>query len=207
GTGFDQKTLASLRQKLNPLVTTRSPFSDPVKVGKDVTWVKPELVAEVKFANWTNDGKLRAPVYLGLRTDVNPREPVREEAGTEAEPASQGPLLPGPANEVVLDVEGRPLKFTNLKKVFYPNENIVKRDLLNYYDSVSGLILPHLKDRPLSLKRYPNGISQDFFFQKDTPENYPAWLRTEEIYSDHNSGTIRYVFADDRASLLYLVNL
>ena len=99
------------------------------------------------------------------------------------------------------------LKFTNLNKVFYPAEGIVKRDLLNYYDAVADLILPHLKDRPLSLKRYPNGITQQFFFQKDAPLTFAPWLRTEEIYSDHNEAPIRYVFAQDRASLLYLVNL
>jgi bifunctional non-homologous end joining protein LigD len=99
------------------------------------------------------------------------------------------------------------LKFTNLKKVFYPEEGYTKRDVLNYYDAVAGLILPHLKDRPLSLKRYPNGIKEQFFFQKDAPESFAPWLRTEWIDSDHNERPIRYVLAQDRASLLYLVNL
>ena len=83
---------------------------------------------------------------------------------------------------------------------------MTKRDVLNYYDAVADLILPHLLDRPLSLKRYPNGIKEQYFFQKHTPEAYPAWLRTELIDSDH-AGAINYVFAQDRSSLLYLVNL
>jgi len=206
GTGFDQKTLALLRQKLDPLVVAQSPFPDAPKVGKDVTWVKPEVVAEVKFANWTAEGRLRAPVYLGLRPDVNPRDCVREVVG-QASGLSKDPLLSATANEVTLTIGHHPLKFTNLNKVFYPAEGIVKRDLLNYYDAVAPLILPHLKDRPLSLKRYPNGIQQQFFFQKDAPLTFAPWLRTEEIYSDHNEAPIRYVFAEDRASLLYLVNL
>lgn len=210
GTGFDQKSLASLRAKLDPLATSpstsESPFPDAPKVGKDVTWVEPELVAEVKFANWTGEGRLRAPVYLGLRPDVDPRDCVREIAGQASGP-SQKNLLPDTANEVTLTVGKHPLKFTNLNKVFYPAEGIVKRDLLNYYDAVANLILPHLKDRPLSLKRYPNGIQQQFFFQKDAPLTFAPWLRAEEIYSDHNEAPIRYVFAQDRASLLYLVNL
>src|ERR1017187_2133140 len=206
GTGFDQKTLAMLREKLDPLVTPHSPFPDAPKVGKDVTWVKPELVAEVKFANWTGEGRLRAPVYLGLRPDVNPRDCVREEVG-QASGLSKAPLLTDTTNEVTLTIDRHPLKFTNLNKVFYPAEGIVKRDLLNYYDAVAALILPHLKDRPLSLKRYPNGIEQQFFFQKDAPLTFAPWLRAEEIYSDHNEAPIRYVFAEDRASLLYLVNL
>lgn len=209
GTGFDQKTMAALRQKLDPLVTPRSPFSGAPKVAKDVTWAKPELVVEAKFANWTNDGKLRAPVYLGLRPDVDPRDCVRERpAEPDTDPAPPAAvLLSANTAEVTLTVDRHALKFTNLNKVFYPAEGIVKRDLLNYYNAIAPLILPHLKDRPLSLKRYPNGIDQQFFFQKDAPLTFAPWLRTEDIFSDHNDGTIRYVFAQDRASLLYLVNL
>ncbi|MGD0361003.1 MAG: DNA ligase D [Bryobacteraceae bacterium] len=206
GTGFDQKALAFLRRQLDPLVTADSPFPDAPKVGKDVTWVKPELVAEAKFANWTGEGRLRAPVYMGLRPDVNPTDCVREMAGPAPSPPKEV-LLPGAASEVSLTIDRHVLKFTNLNKVFYPAEGIVKRDLLNYYDAVASLILPHLKDRPLSLKRYPNGIQQQFFFQKDAPQTFAPWLRAEEIYSDHNEAPIRYVFAQDRASLLYLVNL
>jgi bifunctional non-homologous end joining protein LigD len=207
GTGFDQKTLALLRQKLDPLVAPRSPFPDAPKVAKDVTWVKPELVAEVKFANWTHDNKLRAPVYLGLRADADAQDSVRERAMPQNHDPKKAALLSPEKVEVTLTIDHHALKFTNLNKVFYPAEGIVKRDLLNYYDAIAPLILPHLKDRPLSLKRYPNGIAQQFFFQKDAPLTFAPWLRTEEIFSDHNDDTIRYVFAEDRASLLYLVNL
>ena len=102
------------------------------------------------------------------------------------------------------EIDGQQLKFTNLDKVYYPEDGYTKRDLLNYYDAVAPLLLPHLKDRPLSLKRYPNGIHEQFFFQKNTPEGYPSWLRTETIGDEE---TIRYVLADNRASLLYLTNL
>ena len=115
-------------------------------------------------------------------------------------------MLPD-VKEATLTIGAQTLKFTNLKKVFYPDEGYTKRNVLNYYDGVSDLILPHLLDRPLSLKRYPNGIKEEFFFQKDTPDSYPSWLRTEFIDSDHTQKPIRYVFAADRASLLYLVNL
>ncbi len=196
GTGFDQKTLASLYQRLEPQITKTCPFEPRPKPDRGMTWVKPELIAQVKFANWTPDERLRAPVFLGLRNDVAPREVRREE-----------PLLPESAKEATLTIDGRTLKFTNLKKVFYPDEGYTKRDVLNYYDAVSPLILPHLKDRPLSLKRYPNGIEEEFFFQKNTPETVAPWLRTEMIDSEHNGRPINYVFAGDRASLLYLVNL
>ncbi len=97
------------------------------------------------------------------------------------------------------------MKFTNLDKVYFSEDGYTKRDLLNYYDAVSSLLLPHLKDRTLSLKRYPNGIHGQFFFQKNTPESYPAWLRTETV--GEAGRKIRYVLADDRAALLYLTNL
>jgi bifunctional non-homologous end joining protein LigD len=91
--------------------------------------------------------------------------------------------------------------------VFYPDEGYTKRDVLNYYAAIADLILPHLKDRPLSLKRYPNGIKEEYFFQKNVPEAFAPWLRTELIASDHTEKPINYVFAGDDASLLYLVNL
>ena len=190
GTGFDQKTLASLHARLQPLVTRKCPFAERPKPDRGITWVKPELICQVKYANWTPDNRLRAPVFVGLRNDVSPLHVVRE-----------GQLLAASAKEATLAIDGHTLKFTNLKKIFYPAEGYTKRDVLNYYDGVADLILPHLKDRPLSLKRYPNGIQEAFFFQKDAPESFAPWLRTEPIDSIH------YVLADDRASLLYLVNL
>jgi bifunctional non-homologous end joining protein LigD len=194
GTGFDQKLLTSLHALMAPLVTKTCPFAERPKPDKGITWVKPELVCQVKYANWTPDNRLRAPVFLGLRNDITPRQAVREDA------APRPPLLPD-VKEATLQIDGRALKFTNLKKVFYPAEGYTKRDVLNYYDGVADLILPHLKDRPLSLKRYPNGIQQQHFFQKDAPASFAPWLRTELIDDIH------YVFAGDRASLLYLVNL
>jgi len=200
GTGFDQKTLSAVYARLKPLVTQKCPFAERPVPDRGLTWVKPELVCQVKFTEWTEDRRLRAPVFLGLRNDVGAPEVVREDV-----PPSD--LLAPDAKEATLEIDGRTLKFTNLQKVFYPDEGYTKRDLLNYYDGVAGLILPHLKGRPLSLKRYPNGISQEYFFQKNVREALASWLRTEMIDSEHNGKPIKYVFAEDRASLLYLVNL
>jgi bifunctional non-homologous end joining protein LigD len=119
--------------------------------------------------------------------------------GGSAEPRTD--LLDRSLKEAQIDVDGHRLKFTNLNKIFYPKDGLVKRDLLNYYDAVAPLILPHLKDRPLSLKRYPNGIDSDFFFQKEVAESFPKWLRTA-VADD-----IRHVIGEDRATLLFLVNL
>ena len=192
GTGFDQKLLAALHARLQPLIVPECPFAERPKPDRGITWVKPELVCQVKYANWTPDDHLRAPVFVGLRHDKPGSVVVREQVGE---------LLPGSPKEATLTIDGHTLKFTNLPKLYYPDDGVSKRDVLNYYAAVADLILPHLKDRPLSLKRYPNGIKEQFFFQKDTPGTYPAWLRTELI------DEINYVFAGDRASLLYLVNL
>ena len=200
GTGFDQKLLASLFAKLQPLIVDQCPFAERPKPDKGMTWVKPELVCQVKFANWTPDRRLRAPVFLGLRNDVTPRQVAREEPALGCEHMEREQLL-SDVKEASLRIDSQTLKFTNLKKVYYPDEGYTKRDVLNYYDGVASLILPHLKDRPLSLKRYPNGIKGDYFFQKDAADSFAPWLRTERIDDIH------YVFAEDRASLLYLVNL
>ncbi|MBZ5583010.1 MAG: DNA ligase D [Acidobacteriia bacterium] len=225
GTGFDQKLLADIYRRLQPLITDKCPFAERPKAerGLQFTWVRPELVAEVKFANWTQDKRLRAPVFQGFRHDVNAAEVTREEPSSVARsfpggaaPPGRSPaagrkprptLLPGDAKETTLEIDGHSLKFTNLSKVFYPGEGYTKRDVLNYYDGVAGLILPHLKDRPLSLKRYPEGIAKEFFFQKNVADKFPPWIHTEMIPSEHNGRPIRFAFAQDRASLLYLVNL
>jgi bifunctional non-homologous end joining protein LigD len=178
GSGFDERAMRDLRARLDPLVVARAPFADAPRDLPRATWVRPEIACQVKYANWTPDHRLRAPVYLGLRDDVAPREVRREVAA--------------PRREV---------RFTNTGKLYYPDDGVTKGDVIAYYERVASLILPHLKDRPLSLKRYPNGIREEYFFQKNSPESFPSWLRIEDI-----EGT-RFVFADDRESLLYLVNL
>jgi len=222
GTGFDRKSLADMYARLAPLVTPECPFAERPKPDQGMTWVRPELACQVKFAEWTQDRRLRAPVFEGLRNDVNVAEVARESVGRRkrlphqpADPAATGwsrrfrlpALLPEDAREATREIDGQSLKFTNLAKVFYPAEGYTKRGVLNYYAAVAGLILPHLKDRPLSLKRYPDGIEKEYFFQKNVAEKFPPWMRTEAIPSDHAGRSITYAFAQDRASLLYLVNL
>ncbi|MEO8053329.1 MAG: DNA ligase D, partial [Acidobacteriota bacterium] len=190
GTGFDAAMVKTLFAKLAPLVTKESPLEPARGLPRKVIWAKPELVCEVRFANWTEEGRLRAPVFLGLREDLDP-PPVRTHAA----------LLAADLKEATLTIDKHRLKFTNLDKLFYPKDGYRKRDLLNYYDAVAPFLLPHLKDRPLSLKRYPNGIEKPFFFQKQVAESFPKWLPTA-VADD-----IEYAIGGDRAALLFLVNL
>ena len=209
GTGFNEKSLKEIFGKIEPLISKKSPFSGTVKALRDVTWIKPELVAEIKYLEFTPDGLLRAPVFVALRGDKFPKECVRTGEEYKADEESErNTLLPAdsPA-EVLLDIESHRLKLTNLNKVFYPGEGINKRDVINYYDAVAPLILPHLRDRPLSLKRYPNGIHGQYFFQKDAEGKVPDWVRLEPIFSDHNQDKIHYIICNDRATLIYLANL
>jgi bifunctional non-homologous end joining protein LigD len=198
GTGFDRKMMEAIHARLVAMATPKSPLPPDKSMPREVTWVRPELVCEVKFTNWTQEGRLRAPVFLGMRPDIDPQECARE----AAEPVEHDPLLSADAKETTVTIDGRRLKFTNLDKLYWPDDGIVKRDLINYYDAVAPLLTPHLRDRCLSLRRYPNGIKSEAFFQKNTPENYPGWLRTETAPDG-----IRYIVADDRATLLYLANL
>jgi bifunctional non-homologous end joining protein LigD len=207
GSGFTQQSLKAMGEKIKPLITKKPVLSDVPKEIGEVTWVKPEPVCAVKFTSWTKDNRLRAPVFLGMRTEVAPEEVVRE-TGLLAEETDQEPkeeaLLPADKAEITLDIDGHRLKFTNLNKVFYPADGYTKRDVINFYAAVADLLVPHLKGRPLSLKRYPNGIDQDYFFQKDA-SGFPDWLHREELADDKES-KIR-VICNDKASLLYLANL
>ena len=227
GTGFDQRALKELHRMLRAIAVKRGPFATAhAELKAGVTWVRPELVCTVKFSMWTPDLRLRAPVFLGLRPDADPRDCVRESPSevvarppsarkgrvvrppAAAQPDSSGvraPLLPGSQEEVFLEIEGHRLKFTHLNKVFYPREGYKKRDVINYYNAVAGLILPHLYDRPLSLKRYPDGIDAEYFFQKKAPKGTPSWVRTAPIVDENK--TTDFIIAEDRATLLHLANL
>jgi bifunctional non-homologous end joining protein LigD len=194
GTGFDQKLMKEIHARLEPLITKACPIKPKPNL-KDVTWVKPEVVCQVRFLERTQDGMLRAPVFVALRDDKT------VEATTE--PPSD---LDWSGRELIADVDGHRLKFTNLDKLFFPKDGWKKRDLLQFYDSVSPWLLPHLKNRPLSMKRYPNGIAADYFFQKNAT-HFPDWLHCVPIEESDPPKTNNYPLANDKASLLYLVNL
>jgi len=266
GTGFDDRTLALVSEKLRPLARATSPFAHGTPTGRGHHWVEPRLVCQVRFTEWTRDGGIRHPAFLGLRDDKRPEDCVREvpvaTRGSEAGSGGSGGV-PGPRGARALPDRGwapfgrsgsdagsrervpvtppdppepaspprgraggsakalrrgksaaptepnpeRRVSVTNPKKVFWPDEGYTKSDLVEYYDAVAPWLLPYLKDRPLVLTRYPDGIKGKSFFQKDAPEWIPSWVRTARIHSHDVGRDIDYFIVDDRESLRYVVNL
>jgi bifunctional non-homologous end joining protein LigD len=235
GTGFGQKTQKDLLAQLEELRVARSPLRNPPKLREHVEWVRPAMVARIKFANWTEDNHLRAPVFLGIRKDRTPEECTFDAARPErAEKAETTPakkplaveieakpsrsktspndagfeeLAHGSAESLRLQVDGRTLALTHLNKIYFPESGVRKRDLIAYYYRIADHILPFLKDRPLVMRRYPNGIQEKSFFQKEAPESIPDWIERATVYSDERGGEMDYVMAQDRPSLLFLTNL
>jgi len=315
GTGFDERALKTISEKLRPLSRATSPFARGTPGGHGHHWVEPRLVAEVRFTEWTRDGGIRHPAFLGLRDDKRPEDCVRETpVGTRAEEAgaagmggassptrplsaalraaggtrgshSAPPIPPTPASSargesgdrtstagrgssereasanadfrrasvakgrtpgVSPQGDERPgteragtgrgsagrrasagrtraagggraagpggegerrVTITNPEKVFWPDEGYTKTDLVAYYDAVSPWLLPYLKERPLVLTRYPDGITGKSFFQKDAPEWTPPWVRTARIHASDVDRDIDYFIVDDRESLRYVANL
>jgi bifunctional non-homologous end joining protein LigD len=205
GTGFTDDEIDRLLAKLRPLEHSEPPFAEVPKMAKvrkrDITWVEPRLVCEVEFVEWTHDGRLRAPSYQGLREDKGAREVTIE--GEEA------PAAPIPSE---LRKGKRVLKLSNLDKPFWPDEGITKGDLLAYYRAVAPAVVPHLRDRPFTMKRYPDGAFGDFFFQKDAPTHMPDWVPTKSIVvstreAPRRKKPINAPLVNDELALLWMVNM
>jgi bifunctional non-homologous end joining protein LigD len=201
GSGFDQKSQDDVARRLKPLAAPGPPFDERPATREKATWVKPELVARVKFAGWTPDSHLRAPVFLGLRPDLDPRECT---FATEARRSYADEIAGCEKDELSLDVEGRKLRLTHLNKIFFPAAGLAKRDLLAYYARVADLILPFLRGRPLVLRRMPDGVTGQLFYQKEAGA-MPEWMETVSLASEGKR--IRYAVCNDLASLLWLTHL
>jgi bifunctional non-homologous end joining protein LigD len=235
GTGFDSKTQSELLDRMKPLITNKCPFNevpdynkpsrfrpDPPKA--EVTWLKPKLVAEVTYRATTNDGSMRHPSFKGLREDKSAKDVVRETAAPtntilkgekshamkilKAPGKSGRKTLLNPNDETqVRNIGGHDLKFTNLSKIFWPEEKTTKRDMLNYYYQVAPYMLPYMKDRPQTLNRFPNGIYGKSFYQKDVTGKVPPWIETHEYYSEGDQREKNFLVCTDEASLLYIASL
>jgi bifunctional non-homologous end joining protein LigD len=201
GTGFDGKTLRAIWEKMQPLKRSTSPFVERSPSGHGHTWVEPKLVCDVRFSDWTHDGGIRHPAFVGLRTDKR-AEDCRKE---QPERIDLGELAAVAPDERVPPKKA--VSFTHLDKIFWPADGYTKGDLIDYYRAIAPCLLSYLKDRPVVLTRYPDGIAGKSFFQKDAPEFIPDWVRTAKIYSKDSDRDIAYIIVDDLESLLYVINM
>jgi len=236
GTGFNVRTQQELMEKFKKLKTKKCPFSFVPDINKPsrfrpdppqatATWLTPELVCEVSYAELTSDGVMRHPSFEGLRMDKNAHE-VKLETETPAEEvlkqdkriAEKKIVTPGgkkerrtllnPSEETqVKIINGHELKFTNLSKIFWPKEKVTKRDVINYYYQAAPFILPYLKDRPQTLNRHPHGITGESFYQKDVTGKAPGWIETFLYHSEADERDKHFLVATDEASLLYMASL
>jgi bifunctional non-homologous end joining protein LigD len=217
GTGFNDQTLSEIYSNLKPLESNSRPVDNIPYLNRETKWLKPLLVAEVKFDEWTRDGILRAPVFLRLRDDKQPEECIIE-ADKPSENLSQVGNEPKYTKE---DNVSNPQKnkgndianviVTNPDKVYWKatkqHPTYLKKDLIDYYDKISDVILPHLEDRPLSLSRYPNGIYGKSFYQKDWDQDKPKFVTTAKIHSEHRGDSINYIICNNKETLLWVANL
>ncbi len=199
GTGFDDAEIRRLLQLLGPFRRDTSPFAVEPKLPRvrkgAVQWVEPRLVAQVRYGEWTHDGHLRHPAYLGLRDDKSPVEVHRE----------------APLPDVIRKGK-RELRLSNLDKPFWPDEGITKGDLLRYYQAVAPVLVPHLRDRPFTMRRYPDGAYGKAFFQKDAPPHMPDWIPTYRalVTTRERSRAQKWVdfpVVSDELALLWMVNM
>jgi bifunctional non-homologous end joining protein LigD len=212
GTGFTDRTLTELGRKLAPLRREDNPFDEAPKLPRNAMFVEPELVAEIEFREWTTEGVMRAPSFKGLRTDKDAVEVVREDRAADADASGDGvdqaspealfeavERLPDGSLAVLAD--GREIKISNWDKVLFPASGFTKGDLIAYYGRIAPAVLPHLRDRALTLKRYPNGVESPYFYEKQSPSHRPEWVQTARV------DAINYTLCQDRPTLIWLANL
>jgi len=202
GSGFTDKELKDVTALLERGIRPTPPFTGPVPPDDGHTWVEPTLVAEVRYKEWTNEGLLRQPVFVRFRDDKPVSEIAKKGEGRGERDLAVPSESPSPLSPLPREV-----KFSNLEKVFWPDEGYTKGDLIEYYRAVSPWLLPYLKDRPVVLTRYPDGIGGKSFFQKDAPSFVPEWMRLERIWSEDTQREISYFVCDNVESLLYIANM
>ena len=265
GTGFDEKTIRDLKERLRPLELRACALDVTPKTSEPATWVNPQLVCEVRFAGWTRDGILRHPAYRSLRPDQRPEDCTRERAGAppgsprkpesvlkpprtsrrpggalggsatgvpgdeDASPSSETdsvketrrggregtPRRQDPDESAALttlrtlhgnahwEIAGRRLPLTNLDKVLWPADGITKRDMIEHYVRMAPYMLPYLRDRPLSMQVFPDGIDGKSFWRKDKPTHAPAWI---ESWTYHGEKTKTYIVVNEVATLAWVAN-
>ncbi len=221
GTGFNDSLLKELKSLLDPIVRDTPPCAGPciapdaephpseaIPETSTTTWVDPVLVCQVRFREWTPDGILRHSAFQHMRPDKSPRECERQwktDYPEKADSIRRDAAAPTPISQA--QPTPRTIVFSNPKKIFWPAEGYTKGDLIEYYRAISPWLLPYLRNRPVVLTRFPDGIDGKSFYQKDAPEFAPEWMRTVPIWSEETQRDIRYFVCDDAESILYIANM
>lgn len=238
GTGFNRDTLRKIHAMLEERAQSASPFRkaalDEPAPARTARFVRPELVCEVRFTEWTNNGGVRHPSFLRLVEGADPREcryegperdsdppaivaEPRDDRGPTEEHAGDRGVAIRQAAEANVDANSNDIKkdrasgaattVSHPDKIFFPRAGYTKGDLVAYYRAISRWMLPYLKDRPVMLARYPDGIAGKTFYQKDAPAFVPSWIRTEKIWSEESKREIGYFILDTEEALAYVANL
>ncbi|MGH2452563.1 MAG: non-homologous end-joining DNA ligase [bacterium] len=226
GGGFTDRALSEVLALLRPSVRKTSPFAAQPATMEPATWVEPRIVVEVEYAEWTDEGLLRVPVFKGLRADVPPHDcllenlrspqipdepspdggPPRAAAGKSTRVRSRrAAAAPSPLEREVAK-RRLPVEFTNLEKIYWPGLGLTKGDLIAYYLAVSETILPHLRDRPLTLRRFPDGIHGENFHQKDYPDA-PDYVTIAHVWTETTKTTNAAPVCNSLATLLWLAQI
>ena len=249
GTGFDQSELEHLGAELAARRRRSSPFAKRgVQPPANAHFVKPDLVAEIEFSDWTRDRILRHSSYKGLRPDKPAAEvrletpvapPARSPSSSppppspppdrgSASPAGEHPkrargspagrggrahdngpytILRETKRHTEIEAQGRKLRLSNRDKVMYPSVELTKGQMVDYYAAVAPVLLPHLAGRPLTLKRYPDGVDGEHFYEKRCPAHKPEWVQTAPIWSERQTEQIDYCLVEDLPTLIWVANL
>jgi bifunctional non-homologous end joining protein LigD len=208
GTGFDEPELERLGAELGRRERRSSPFGKHgEQPPREARFVKPDLVAEIEFSHWTRQGIMRHPVYKGLRTDKAPPAVVKEASIDVAAPGRPYRVLHETKRYTEIEVQGRTLRLSNRAKVLYPRTGFTKGQLIDYYAAVAPVVLAHLAGRPLTFKRYPDGVEGEYFYEKRCAAHRPEWVQTAAIRSERLDAPIDYCLVEDLPTLIWVANL
>jgi bifunctional non-homologous end joining protein LigD len=204
GTGYNDKTFQEIYERLLELETGKNPFApDDLLPTTDVHWVQPKLVAQVGYSDWTKQDKMRHPRFLGLRADKDAVDVKRETPIVAADVRTPAAPRSAASKDIFHMVEGRKVKLTNVDKLIYPDDGIAKAQVIEYYERIAPSMLPHLKDRPLNMQRFPDGIKAAGFYHKEAPDYFPDYLERVEVKVNEEETQLQ-AMANNSAALVYL---
>jgi bifunctional non-homologous end joining protein LigD len=206
GTGFSDRELDDLKERLAPLARKGNPFAAR-RGPREANFVDPRLVAEIEFRELTAEGMVRHGSFKGLRED-KPAEDVGLERAATASEAPAAVVAEGSSRKrAKVTVAGRELSLSNLDKVLYPRSGFTKGELIEWYAQIGEVLLPHLRGRPLTMKRYPDGVDAGHFYEKRCPKHRPEWVRTAKVWSERHKEEIDYCLIEDLPTLVWAANL